>query len=107
MCYTVQTSDIPVGWQPECVLLEGMFLINSKALGMHKCLADYANFLLARHVATQFSRGAIEVHIIFDNPGRLRRHDTVPDHAVADISVAVSVVLPADWVGLEVGGTLW
>ena len=71
MCYNVQTSDIPVGWQPECVLLEGMFLINTKPLGMHKCLADYANFLLARHVATQFSRGAVEVHIIFDNPGRL------------------------------------
>ena len=68
------TSDIPVGWQPECVLLEGMFLINTKPLGMHKCLADYANFLLARHVATQFSRGAVEVHIIFDNPGRL--HNT-------------------------------
>ena len=26
-----------------------------------KSLADYANFLLARHVVTQFKRGAIEV----------------------------------------------
>ena len=65
------TSDIPHGWQPKCVLLEGMFLINTKPLGTHKTLSDYAKFLMARHITSQFKRGAMEVHIIFDNPGRL------------------------------------
>ena len=65
------TSDIPHGWQPKCVLLEGMFLINTKPLGTHKTLSDYAKFLMARHITSQFKRGAMEVRIIFDNPGRL------------------------------------
>ena len=48
------------------------FWSTPKPLGTHKSLADYANLLLARHAITQFKRGAIEVHIIFDNPGRLK-----------------------------------
>lgn len=65
------TSELPSGWQPQCVILEGMFLINTKPLGSHRTLEDYANFLLRRHVVSQFGRGATEVHTIFDNPGRL------------------------------------
>ncbi len=67
----VFTTELPSGWRPQCILVEGMFLINTKPLGSHKTLADYANFLLRRHAVSQFSKGAEEVHIIFDNPGRL------------------------------------
>ena len=32
-----------LAWTPQCCLLEGMFMINTKPLGAHKTLADYAN----------------------------------------------------------------
>ncbi len=65
------STEIPSGWRPKCVLIEGMFLINTTPLGSHKTLANYANFLLRRHAISQFHRGSEEVHIIFDTPGRL------------------------------------
>ncbi len=46
-------------------------MINTKPLGSHKTLADYASFLFRRHAVSQFSRGTKEVHIVFDNHGRL------------------------------------
>ncbi len=67
----VFATEIPSGWRPQCVLIEGMFLINTTPLGSHKMLAHYANFLLRRHAISQFNRGSDEVHIIFDTPGRL------------------------------------
>lgn len=51
--------------------MEGMFLINTNPLYMHKTLEDYAKFLQTRFILTQFRKGASEVHVIFDNPGRL------------------------------------
>ena len=67
----VFTTDIPLRWIPQCVIIEGMFLINTKPLGSQKRLADYASFLLRRHALSQFIRGSEEVHIIIDNPGQL------------------------------------
>ena len=67
----VFTNNLPIGWTPQCVLIDGMFLINTSPLGSHKTLADYAIFLLRRHAILQFNRGSEEVHIIFDNPGQL------------------------------------
>lgn len=58
-------------WVPQCSVLEGMFLINTVPLGTHKTLADYARFLMSRYIMTQFNKGSHEVHVIFDNPGRL------------------------------------
>ena len=55
-------------WEPDCCVLEGMFIINTTPLGSHK---DYARFLFTRFVVSQFKRGCNEVHVIFDNPGRL------------------------------------
>ena len=68
-----------------------MFLINTKPLGIHKSLADNANFLLARHVVTQFKRGAIEVHIIFDNPGRLKNTPKYFEQVRRDASRKISI----------------
>ena len=48
-----------------------MFIINTTPLGSHKTFDDYAMFLLRRHVISQFYKGSVEVHLIFDNPGRL------------------------------------
>lgn len=59
-------------WRPECCVLEGMFLINTTPLVSHKVMPDYANFLFTRFIMTQFKRDCCEVHVIFDNPGRLQ-----------------------------------
>ena len=64
---------LPQGWKPECSIIDGMFIINTTPLGTHRTLADYAQFLIRRFILPQFSKGSKEVHIIFDNPGRLQQ----------------------------------
>ena len=65
-------SEYPQGWQPQCLLSEGMFMINTSPLGNHTTYGDYAMFLMQRHIISHFSRGCLEVHVIFDNPGQLK-----------------------------------
>jgi len=64
-------NRLPDGWVPECVLLEGMFILNTTPLGSQRTLADFAHFLIKRFIIPHFLRGSQEVHMIFDNPGRL------------------------------------
>ena len=64
-------NDYPQGWHPQCCLMEGMFMINTSPLGSHTTYGDYARFLMQRHITPHFSRGCTEVHLLFDNPGRL------------------------------------
>ncbi len=78
----VLVNSLP--WRPECSVLEGMFLINTTPLGSHKTLADYARFLITRFVVTQFSKGSDEVHVIFDNPGRLQNTPKYFEHERRD-----------------------
>ena len=63
---------LPQGWTPQCSILEGMFLINSLPLPNHLTLMDYGNFLLKRYIVSQFKKGSSQVHVVFDNPGRLK-----------------------------------
>ncbi|KAJ8047412.1 hypothetical protein HOLleu_06401 [Holothuria leucospilota] len=55
-----------------CVILEGMFLINTtRPLDGHKNFGDYASFLYSQWVGKAVRAfNAAEVHIIFDDPGR-------------------------------------
>ena len=69
----VIVSNYPPGWQPQCVIMEGMFMINSAPLGSHKTFRDYSKFLAERFIAPHFARPSTsEVHLLFDNPGRLK-----------------------------------
>lgn len=63
-------NELPPGWIPECVMLEGMFMLNTTPLASHRTFADYANFLIQRYITPHFTRGSREVHLLFDNPGR-------------------------------------
>ena len=63
-------NHLPVGWIPESVILEGMFMINVSPLRSHHTMKEYTQFLLRRYALPHFVKGAKEVHIIFDNPGR-------------------------------------
>ena len=76
-------------WMPQCSVLEGMFLINTVPLGTHKTLADYARFLMTRYIMTQFNKGSHEVHVIFDNPGRLPNTPKSFEHARRDKTAKV------------------
>ena len=64
-------NSLPETWTPECVMVEGMFMLNTIPLCSHRTFADYANFLSQRFLTPHFTNGAREVHLIFDNPGRL------------------------------------
>ena len=46
-------------------------MINTTPLGSHRIMSEYAKFLFTRFVMSQFRRGCTEVHVLFDNPGRL------------------------------------
>ena len=69
---TIIMNDYPEGWQPQCCLMEGMFLINVTPLGCHVTFGNYAQFLMQRYILPHFSKGCSEVHIVFDNPGQLK-----------------------------------
>ena len=66
------THSFSSNWTPDTVILEGMFLINTKPLHFHKImtLSDYGNFLLRRFILPYFRKGSQEVHLLFDDPGR-------------------------------------
>ena len=85
-----------------------MFIINTSPLSTHRTAKDYTEFLLRRFVVSHFSRGCNEVHIVFDNPGRLpdspksferrRRDDAATlssDHRHAAFSDTWA--LPSNW----------
>ena len=61
-------NQLPVGWVPDTVVVEGMFMINTSPLSTHSTMKEYAEFLLRRIVMSHFGKGSTEV---FDNLGRL------------------------------------
>ena len=68
----IVTPYLPEGWELECSIIEGMFLINTSPLRTQTTMTDYALFLLRRFIVSQFHKGSKEVHVIFDNPGHLK-----------------------------------
>ena len=80
----VFTNSLLSDWIPELVILEGMFMLNTTPLGSHRTFADYGQFLISRFIKPHFNSGSNEIHVLFDNPGRLpdnpkhferKRHD--------------------------------
>ena len=99
-------NNIPLGWSPQCVIIEGMFIINTSPLGTHRTYGEYALFLFRRFIMVHFNRGCREVHAIFDNPERLKlpknferdRRDKIASVAMhtCDI-IEATVPIPAKW----------
>ncbi len=67
-----------------------MVIINTAPLGIHKTLKDYAKFLMKRYIITYLRQGYKEVHVIFDNPGRLGNTPKCFEQARRDESAIVS-----------------
>ena len=68
---SVVTNRVPTS-PFEAVTIEGMFLIYINPLG--KKMVEYVHFLMRHFIMPYFNRGTKEVHIIFDQPGRLLQH---------------------------------
>ena len=66
----VITHTFPNDWIADSVILEGMFLINTKPLHCHKIMEDYGNFMMRRFIVPYLKKGSQEVHLLFDDPGR-------------------------------------
>ena len=62
--------QLPGGWVPDVVVLEGMFMINTSPFTTHSTMKDYSQFLLRWFVLHHLTNGCSEVHIVFNNPGR-------------------------------------
>jgi hypothetical protein len=58
-----------LSYVPQCTIIEGMFIINTAPLKVHRTLHDYCHFLIYRYIITEFKKGTNEVHLIFDNAG--------------------------------------
>ena len=65
-------ESLPGGWSPSVVVLDGMFLINTNPLRQTNNVTSYANVLFNRFIKAHYHKGASTVHLIFDNPSRLR-----------------------------------
>ena len=57
-------------WVPHSVIIDAMFIIHSTPPLHNKCVVDYAHFIMNRYINTHFERGVMEVHVVFDDPGR-------------------------------------
>ena len=99
-------NNVPPGWTPQCAIIEGMFIINTSPLGTHKTYSEYALFLFRRFIMLYFHRGCREVHVLFDNPERLKlpkkferdRRDKASSISVhtCDI-IEATMPIPAKW----------
>ena len=59
-------NNVPPGWTPQCVIIEGMVIINTSLLGTHRLTQS---MLFRRFI---IHRGCREVHVLFHNPERLK-----------------------------------
>lgn len=89
------TDTYPEGWRPQCIILEGMFLINSGPSTSVRTFRDYTMHVLTSLVLPRFRAGVKEVHVVFDHPGRNGTSPKYLERQRRDASVAdVDVDLP-------------
>ena len=55
-------------WNPDIVVIDAMFLINTTPLRQHKTIAQYAHLLLRQFLIPYYIKGSNEIHLIFDHP---------------------------------------
>ena len=72
---------LPQEWVPEIVIIDAMFLINTKPLRRTKTIAHYGQ---QRFALKYYQAGVSEVHLIFDEPGRQAFNPKVFEHSKRD-----------------------
>lgn len=95
----------PSTWIADAVILEGMFLINTKPLHSHKVMGNYGNFLMRRFIVPYLKKGSQEVHLLFDDPGRQSENPKQFEQSRRDTSLSEHICfvffddaeVPAKW----------
>ena len=64
----VFTTTLPL--PPQVVIIDAMFVINTRPLRQTRMFSDYACFLFEQFVTQHFRDGVQEVQLVFDKPGR-------------------------------------
>ncbi|VDI64212.1 Hypothetical predicted protein [Mytilus galloprovincialis] len=87
-------------------VIDGMFIINTIPLSVHKTFLDYARFLFDKWVVRpHFQFKATEVHLVFDHPNRQgtspkdieRSRRDISDQTVEFDQLSPATDLPSNW----------
>ena len=84
----VISHNIPDTWVPETVILEWMFVVNTKPLHSQQIMAHYGGFIMRRFILPYFHKGSSEVHLLFDNPGNQVENPKVFEQARRDTTAS-------------------
>ena len=63
---SIVTNSLPNNWSPETVIIDAMFLINTRPLRRNTTIATYSQFLFHCFVSPHYIAGSSEVHLVFD-----------------------------------------
>ena len=61
-------------WQPDVVILEGMFMINTTSICLQTKMIEYVQYLIQRYIGWYLKVGVKEIHVVFDCPGTIENH---------------------------------
>ncbi|CAG2225472.1 unnamed protein product [Mytilus edulis] len=87
-------------------VIDGMFIINTIPLSVHKTFLDYARFLFDKWVVRpHFQFKATEVHLVFDHPNRQgtspkdieRSRRDITDQTIEFDKLSPDTDLPSNW----------
>ena len=109
--YKIISNTLPSDWNPDVVILEEMFLINSTPLHQHKTFLDYANFLVSWWIRPHLRNTSLkEIHVFFDRQDidisfspklfeRSRRDENSTSHIDSTHfnNISDSTELPSNW----------
>ena len=79
----------------EC-FLEEMFILSTTPSGTHKNYTDYSQFWIRRYIIPLYKQEANTVHVIFDNPGRLRQTPKQYERERHDNSTSITSIACAE-----------
>ena len=62
------------------VIIDAMFMLNTKPLHQTKSFTEYTQFLFNQFVLKHFKAGTLEVHLVFDKPAKQLFNPKQPEH---------------------------
>ena len=66
----VVNDTLPQNWVPHAVIIDGMFLLYAPPPPGTTTVSEFSRILSEWYIAPYFEAGALEVHLLFDDPDR-------------------------------------